>query len=708
MSTNRTTTPDRPQSRGFTLAELLVAVSVVIVLSLAIGQVFSSVGRLVGAGAALSELDQSARAIERQLRDDFAAISRMKSSETFFAIRSRTLGDANNDGAITPPAGVNNTQGEIAVYLNQEDKDEDTRAARTNPYDRDANGNQVARGVTVRLDEMVFLAQASEKGPYTSFQRAGAEGQPVTSNFARIYYGQGLLPARPRTPSGQAFDPTAGANSTNRPVRRLAPDTFRAAIPTDPDNDAADTALQGTFPWALAFAEPQTRNEFASDWPLLRQQVLLWGGRAAGNALDSAGTLRSPINGVNALRSYAATLRDRENYNRVPESDAGRIGNGWLYPQNTLSSARLFRWGRTDICAQDRDDVQRWLEGLETSAVLPITSATYSPADATAFTAGALDRPFRTSDSSPIFWNLPNTWHDASLFFRCAEEWGLPAGPYSGSEALALFDAQRRLRSAVAGVFTRVLCDPEPADPSRLSALAGVNLTAAGSTIADPFPGDASMDQHALLATRCSSLEIAWSDGTTWTDATPLKVYLGSTSNPNDLVAQYNSGDLVWFDSVFTRRHFLALGVEGTGSTSGNFLDAAPEPEVLPDLADTYYARTVHPSYGSTFSSNGDDRRGDDLRRLMNIDPANLAGGADAGYDFKSSGGSEREYLAVWGFRRPTIESTGATSKRMGWSTAAWEKPKYVRVRMTLHDSQNRIKEGKRYEFVLSIRQPTE
>jgi len=71
----------RPPARGvraFTLAEIVVAVGASVLLTVGVGQIFQSVGSIVSQGAAIAEVDQLARSIERQIRDDFDALNQMK------------------------------------------------------------------------------------------------------------------------------------------------------------------------------------------------------------------------------------------------------------------------------------------------------------------------------------------------------------------------------------------------------------------------------------------------------------------------------------------------------------------------------------------------------------------------------------------------------------------------------------------------------
>ncbi len=713
--------------RAFTLAELLVAVSVVIVLSVALGQIFSQIGRLVRAGAAVSEVDQAARAIERQFRDDFAAISRLRSDESLFAIRSRVAGDANNDGAV-PPSYPNSTD-ERAIYLTQADKEADQRAGIT-PYQRDALGKKIGHGVTVRLDEMVFLARSEERSKFSSFQVNGAESQPVNADYARVYWGHGLKPGPARTPAGTAWDPTKPTDLNNRPIRRLFPDTHSVPIPNDPSSDATDANVQRTLNWGQVFGEPLTRNEFASEFTLLRHQLLLVGGRAAGGALSDTrnprfGTItpqavdaNGAARAVPPFRTYAPLIRDRENQVRSGWGDASLanffvLGNGWVYPAQTLAGPRLIRWGRTDICAQDRDDVQRWLEGLITSSRYDLTDPAFIPTDATAFSAGMFDYSGDGSPGSQDYLLPPdvNRRADAPLMEVVPSYWGASGLNLSGEQVLA--GAATTLRTAVAGVFTRVLCDPAPPAPQRVSTSAGQSL-ASGSSTPEPFPGDAAMDAHAVIAARCSSFEIAWNDGTVWNDPRPLRVYLGPVS-PENLYAQFNQGDLVWFDAVFPRRQFRTINAPGFNvAESATALDRPPDPEVLPSRPSASYFGVTAPVTTNAIL-NAQDRYSvlgavplvNFAHRLL-VRPglgSSALPAENGAYDVSLTGGSDSEYMAVFPFRRPQYVVQGATPRLQWNEESPWQKPKRVRVRMTLHDSLNRIPGGKRFEFVLAIDQ---
>ena len=63
-------------SRGFTLAELLVAVAIFVLIIIAVAQVFSAASTISGVGDSTNDLLQDSVAIERQIRDDIERLSR--------------------------------------------------------------------------------------------------------------------------------------------------------------------------------------------------------------------------------------------------------------------------------------------------------------------------------------------------------------------------------------------------------------------------------------------------------------------------------------------------------------------------------------------------------------------------------------------------------------------------------------------------------
>ena len=85
--------------RAFTLIELLVAILVLLAVLLAAGRIFSATSEVAGIGEALNDNQSDLNAIERQLRQDMAAISK----EGFLAIRCVSV--RNDCRLATNPAG---------------------------------------------------------------------------------------------------------------------------------------------------------------------------------------------------------------------------------------------------------------------------------------------------------------------------------------------------------------------------------------------------------------------------------------------------------------------------------------------------------------------------------------------------------------------------------------------------------------------------
>lgn len=596
--------PGRRRIAGFTLAELIVAVGAVALLTLGIGQIFTSVGKLVGSGSALAETDQAARAISAQLEEDFRALGRQRLEDTFFAIRNRRVGDVNKSGSVNP------NNGERAIYLRAEDREFDIRQGIA-PYEPGS------RAVTRRLDEMIFIAFAGSSGTYNSSQfEADIEGETT----ARIAYGHGLRPA----PDLQ-FDPRAASINSRLPRRLWAPDGDFGQRPGETNRfDAAGEANGGLV---------SGRNEFAADWLLLRQPVVLYPGRLVDSeAVEEDGR----------DFAFAPYLRDTETIARFAGQGSADQTQWSGYNFNNIDrpNMRLISRGRVDVCAQDLDSVRRWLEGAA-PATSPIAE------DATAFISGRYDVPVAP------FPVVGSGDPDAPLWQR-----GATPGPAGVLENL------RAMQAAIAGCFTRVQAQAEPpfidtgvdlVDPSE-----GFPPGFSGSS---GFAPDAFMDNHAVLAARCSNFEIAWSDGsTTWNIDTPL-------DTDGDGEPDLARGDLVWFDMDFMRN---APG-------AGNDLSDGRE-NLYPRPTLTTPSLLVEIPPGE--------------RTLLNP-PFPNAPVYDI-IDTRAAENSDHEYLAIWPFRTPL---EGGALPTVGGQP----KPRLIRVRITLHDAQFRIPGGRRYEFVYRI-----
>ncbi len=667
----RRPTTSRRSRAGFTLAELVVALGAALLLTVGVGQIFRSVGSIVSSGSAIAEVDQLARAIERQLRDDFASLNNMAEDETFMAIRNRVITD---------------------VYLSREDLEADQR-------DPAVIGTVFSRVLPeTRLDELMFIGRSRERG-FLSYELnppigptgpiAGLfTGDTVDSSEARIYYGHGLRPVpipvdiAPNTTFGRIPDGTFGDEADD-------PNIFEIGVILYTDTDGT---TQGVDTMEVSVDE---RNRFAGDWPLARQALLLHENGGAIMGQGATGSTSPRTTAIGQQREYAPFIRDHENEFRIGITDANpdpgantiayRAPAGVNIEPTLLPNPRAIRHGRVDICAQSHADVQRWLEGREVDqSNVPFI---FGP-DASAWTDGAWGRTFDPTMPRPAN-NNPATINDrdAVLWDRVLND---PFNPEPD-----LIRNFTELQSAIAGCFARPLVETEPpvvprsVDPS---------LIDASSTTTE----DALMDLHATLAPRCSRFEVAWSDGSVWESEGQLD-RMSDASNffrPDEDAIEM--GDLIWFDYNFTRSDLWAVE-PAFHLEPDNGLGRPRElqdPEILPNTAPVAdptgraFYRTDWAGIAETDERNArlnlfPEATGTDLNAY---DP--IRSGGDFGEE-ETNSMDDGEYLAIFPFRR--LSRDGYTY------VGAYAKPRYIRIRMTLHDSQLRLRDGKEYEFILRV-----
>jgi len=645
--------PPTRSSRGFTLTELLVAIGIVAVLTVGIGQIFQSISNIVNIGTASAGVDQVARAFERQLRDDIEALNSTPPDETFIVIRMREVGDIDRDGQ------VDENSGEVALYLSEEDRQFDIQAG-LQPY------QEGSRAVTRRLDEISFITRGlSDGGVFFSFQLDQLKGnnppedQPLravyAAPFARIYYGHALRPVPDPTwpPEDPETSPRVG------PDRMFLPDGDFGQ-PVGETNRWWDEGDQpnGDVPPAITGL-----NTYASDWILARQALLLSAesGRAAGDRDQSV----APIgNG----REFVPYIRDIQTYQRWPQvferidDVVAEVDVAQELFQEDFPEARALSWGRTDICAQSREDVQRWLEGAEPGW----NPGSTPPSDGFAFEDGLPTDQRETGQRGNDFGDI-----NGPLWRR--ED--------SGPNPQQINELQ--LRSALAGTMTRLLAIAEPPDIKR-GPKPDMGLDSQRQNIQ---PTDAVMDLHAAIANRCSNFEIAWSDGST---------ALRDIDTDNDDEFDVRAGDLIWFDITFmdeddpnARSSWLYWrrrpASDVSFASSANFGQGAYMPEVNfldRSISDNSFRprRLITHAPNGTFASLGES----DAWRYSVIETR----GAPL------FGTEPGEYLAIWPFRRPDAN---------GEYTASVPKDLFLRIRMTLQDPEGRIPGGKDFEFIYRI-----
>ena len=198
--------------RAFTLIEMLICVGAVALIAVGLGKLFSSTGATVRIGKQISNFNEVAATLERQIRKDLASATR----DGPMVIRCKRIQDPTNPYVNADP-GLSNP-----VYLTGEK-------------------NPVSARVR-RADGIMFLAQ----GKFTSAREPQWPGRAPASSAARIYFGHGMKRDRTYTmPPKLSDDP--GPTGANWPEGL-----------GQPKNGGGDGA-----------------NEFASDWILLRHVTAL-------------------------------------------------------------------------------------------------------------------------------------------------------------------------------------------------------------------------------------------------------------------------------------------------------------------------------------------------------------------------------------------------------------------------------------------------
>lgn len=310
---------------GFTLVEMLVAIGAVALLAVGIAQIFSATGKTVAAGRRLSYLNAQAGLLERQLRDDFSAMTR----DGFLVIRNQYA----NNPAFQP--GSNPTGSNLApVQLNPDD---------LAPRPR-------------RIDEIAFFA----RGNFRTLRDARHPDRIAKADAARIYYGHGQR----RDPLNREPGANNGTSGYDLPILL---------------ND--DNRLAGR----LGEATQGNANRYAQDWVLTRHLTLL---SPVANTVATVRDLDTPVAAQTletpeerdsiyqiAWQPAAASIFRRINaddtrgpgdpystqYAPNRPSDGTGTVNNWLYRNSTRSDGvrPLFASGAVDIAATDLTTIRQ-------------------------------------------------------------------------------------------------------------------------------------------------------------------------------------------------------------------------------------------------------------------------------------------------------------------------------------------------------------
>lgn len=174
------------RAAGFTLVEMLVAVGAVAFVAVGIASIFASVGDTVSRGRSVSAITQYAAVLERQMRDDFAAMTR----DGYLIIRHEYADEGNP----------------VPLYAEQ----------------------PLSQWRERRIDEIMFFIDE----PTASAREPLAPGYVPEGSSARIYYGIGQRMAVDVDPSSAYAQPDI--ITVNR-----TPDTDSGHLPgaTTPGNE---------------------------------------------------------------------------------------------------------------------------------------------------------------------------------------------------------------------------------------------------------------------------------------------------------------------------------------------------------------------------------------------------------------------------------------------------------------------------------------
>lgn len=268
--------PRSPRQAGaFTIAELIVAIGVTVILILGVSRIFSMSRKTISIGQATAEVSQQGRVFERMMRQDLNAIAR---GEGFLVIRNERLGKE-------AKSAENHRDN---IYLNAEQRE----------LANSLSGN-------VRLDQLVFFAY----GNFPTYQYGGGSNiiaRNDTAPVAKIWYGHGYR----------------------------KPGFFNS----DPDNrDPQDWIIKDPGPngYAVRYADdnsnPDTANMYAQDWVLARQAALLAPREFSNNQLKYAPSFIEYFNEeLGAQFSYPLSTYDYNANVDPTHLDKFRLSSGYV------------------------------------------------------------------------------------------------------------------------------------------------------------------------------------------------------------------------------------------------------------------------------------------------------------------------------------------------------------------------------------------
>ena len=483
------------------------------------------------------------------------------------------------------------------------------------------------------------MAESGGNELFQTAQEAGEEFDTVFTPVARVMYGHGLKPVLDPDyapdPDDIDFDDADPANE----------DLYRNRIwYADGDFGSGPTAtgFNTTFNRFSPNSERATgRNQFAGSFSLARHELLLAGGLAFSYEDPGTGSLAGRNRNIAMYARDLDTLRFNGITSNVFEPSGSNPDPPFFrvpaFNNLDVPAIGLIRHGRLDISAQSPESLKRWLEGVQSRDTASAGVPPPLPPDATAFDAGFCDQG--ADEWRPTALDAA----DRPLWLRRTVRRGIVTPPGLSIGQVRQYNT-RLLKSAIAGMFNRLLVETEPTTIQRV----------VPDSPDAQRPEQALMDYHAVIASRCSRFEVYWSDGTRWRGADSGAIDL---SGDGTNIVRYSEGDIVWFGFNTPRENLLLPG--------------AANPEVVRNSRDSRLNTT-----SDGLSQIGLEAAYDLERTAAELDPRN-------------------EYMAIWGYRVP-----GASGL---YEPGGWRKPSLLKFRITLHDSQFRLRDGKTFEFIIEI-----
>jgi hypothetical protein len=272
--------------RGFTLVEALIAVTILLVVILFTGRIFSSASRVTGVGGANADVLAEATVIERQMREDFEKLSR----DGYFVIQCNAVRNDINDP--TRGGGTPGTDSRFWLDPNR------------------------AADAYIRTDRVLFFTHGANQTQVLRFLNSVGDNRKAQAAAARVYWGHG----------------------------------YQLGDYVDPDQDLAGTPLnpaQDYFPpWSIgnngqidldnpAATIDNFEQPIAPHWTLARQNILL--------ADDGAGLEVYLGQGTSTASIWDLAIRD----GRIPPGSFTRAIDGAASQLNDIRD--IVKWDSTAL-----------------------------------------------------------------------------------------------------------------------------------------------------------------------------------------------------------------------------------------------------------------------------------------------------------------------------------------------------------------------